>query len=39
MFKRFCNKLFRRELALAETEVFKVLDQIEAEETSGNLYR
>ena len=27
-----------RELALAETEVFKVLDQIKADESSGSLY-
>ena len=28
-----------RELALAEVEVFKVLDRIKAEESSGNLYK
>ena len=28
-----------RELALAEVEVFKVLDHIKAEESSGNLYK
>ena len=28
-----------RELALAEIEVFKVLDHIKAEESSGNLYK
>ena len=28
-----------RERALAEVEVFKVLDHIKAEESSGNLYK
>ena len=28
-----------RELALAEVEVFKVLDHIKAEESSGNLFK
>ena len=28
-----------RELALSEVEVFKVLDHIKAEESSGNLYK
>ena len=28
-----------RELALAEVEVFKVLDHIKEEESSGNLYK
>ena len=30
--------MLHRELALAKTEVFKVLEQIKAEESSGSLF-
>jgi len=37
-FHRRAARSRERELALAETEVFKVLDQIKAEESSGSLF-